>query len=778
MPCNCGRTPAVQIRELKQKLAKENNEKNNKKNIVQSVEKNISADIQKLSHTDTVKISSINISNDSLNINYGGTPSTPKYSGLLSTTAFNAAHGIDKDTFKSVGYFGLGFSSGTLGNASAVSKLQLNQLDLNKFTHINVAFIAVNEEGHLKYINSGPRGGVNNNLPEWLTKVPKGSTDQEYIHNIFKELDNQRANSNNKHVKIIPSIGGWNIANDPIYGPYLNKLAESSKNYTSTTTTCDSKSFDNCQYKAPIIQTCDGCFFKNFISDIQDLVNAGFIDGVDIDWEYPGRDPMVSQCTYGSDSIPKACPISGGTKIVCDYTEDSSTCIGFETKSIEAESDKADKCNFNWNEPQSTPNPPESVYNKNLVTNYKNFMIKLKNELNKLSDSNNLKDDPLELSIALAGAQWGFHWYTETVVNLLKTELDSNNNPIIDYANLMAYDYTGYWQKGFLSGLLANYSNMDSLSDCSYKGKNLIKGCISKECSDCFNSGCLEKGKTCASWDNIHYECLDKNPKLTNYCTGDKDSPVCPDNSDVTPAKYTNGCNGTKGIVFTNDSNNLTPESSDIGCPLVYWNNLQTGGGANVSEDKQTLFAKQWWNDNGIFSNDSLIDPKNGKKNTQGRFTLSTETMINLLTNSDIGYGIDPKKLVVGLPYYGRSFQSDSDTNGLIKDGTQGLWSPYTYGAPYSYTDIHHKNLSTSNKNQYKIEMNDKGYKEQIYRATTNSDIITPITSKMVSEVVSYGSVDSINYIVNDIANTNNKNLGGYMCWHILSDYFEDVPSS
>ena len=74
--------------------------------------------------------------------------------------------------------------------------------------------------------------------------------------------------------------------------------------------------------------------------------------------------------------------------------------------------------------------------------------------------------------------------------------------------------------------------------------------------------------------------------------------------------------------------------------------------------------------------------------------------------------------------------------------------------------------------------MNDKGYKEQIYRATTNSDIITPITSEMVSEVVSYGSVDSINYIVNDIANTNNKKLGGYMCWHILSDYFEDVPSS
>ena len=57
--------------------------------------------------------------------------------------------------------------------------------------------------------------------------------------------------------------------------------------------------------------------------------------------------------------------------------------------------------------------------------------------------------------------------------------------------------------------------------------------------------------------------------------------------------------------------------------------------------------------------NDSLIDPKNGK-NTQGRFTLSTETMINLLTNSDNGYGIDPKKLVVGLPFYGRSFQSDS----------------------------------------------------------------------------------------------------------------------
>lgn len=774
MPCNCGRTPAVQIKELKQKLAKE--KENNEKNIVQSVEKNISADIQKLSHTDTVQISSINISNDSLNINYGGTPSTPKYSGLLSTTAYNEAHGIDKDTFKSVGYFGLGFSSGTLGNASAVSKLQLNQLDLNKFTHINVAFIAVNEEGHLKYINSGPRGGVNNNLPEWLTKVPKGNTDQEYVHNIFNELNNQRKNSNNTHVKIIPSIGGWNIANDPIYGPYLNKLAESSKNYTSTTTTCDSKSFDNCQYKAPITQTCDGCFFKNFISDIQDLVNAGFIDGVDIDWEYPGRDPMISQCTYGSDNDIKACPVSGGTKIVCDYTEDLSTCIGFETKYIEAETykAKAGECHFNWNEPQSKPVPPQTNYEENLVTNYKNFMIKLKKELNILSDSNNLNDDPLELSIALSAAQWGFHWYAETVVNLLKKEFDSKNNPIIDYANLMAYDYAGYWQKGFLSGLLANYSNMDSLSDCSYKEED-FKGCISKACSDCYKKNVCDKGETCGSYNNIDFGCK-WSPEY--QCPGNKDSPVCPERP-----IYTTGCNGTKGVEFNNASNNLTPISSDLGCPFVLYNNLQwdiihdKGGGANVSEDKQKGFTQKWWNDNNVYDTNVLVSIK-GAPNSSGSFTMSTETMINLLTNSDFGYGVDPNKLVVGLPYYGRSFQSNSDANGLIKDETYGLWSPYTYGAPYSYTDIHHKNLSTSNKNQYTIEMNDKGYKEQIYRATTNSDIITPITSKMVSEVVSYGSVDSIKYIVNDIANTNNKKLGGYMCWHILSDYFEDVPSS
>ena len=125
----------------------------------------------------------------------------------------------------------------------------------------------------------------------------------------------------------------------------------------------------------PITQTCDGCFFKNFISDIQDLVNAGFIDGVDIDWEYPGRHPMVSQCTYGSKNDVKACPISGGTKIVCDYTEDPSTCIGFKTTPVEAESDKADKCTTGMNLNQTIP--PESVYKKT-YSKLQNFMIKLK----------------------------------------------------------------------------------------------------------------------------------------------------------------------------------------------------------------------------------------------------------------------------------------------------------------------------------------------------------------------------------------------------------------
>ena len=88
---------------------------------------------------------------------------------------------------------------------------------------------------------------------------------------------------------------------------------------------------------------------------------------------------------------------------------------------------------------------------------------------------------------------------------------------------------------------------MDSLSDCSYKGKIILKDVYQKNVVIVLIVAAQVKG--CGSY-NIGFWLYIK----TKYkCPGDKDSPVCPDNSDVTPAKFTNGCNGTKGIVFTND---------------------------------------------------------------------------------------------------------------------------------------------------------------------------------------------------------------------------------
>jgi GH18 family chitinase len=56
-----------------------------------------------------------------------------------------------------------------------------------------------------------------------------------------------------------------------------------------------------------------------------------------------------------------------------------------------------------------------------------------------------------------------------------------------------------------------------------------------------------------------------------------------------------------------------------------------------------------------------------------------------------------------------------------------------------------------------------------------------PITDDMKEEMISYNSKDSIKYKVDYITTTiyplntsasNRSTLGGYMCWHMLSDYY------
>ena len=122
MPCNCGNSPAAQIRKLNQKLARENELKAKKllmnKKIYEAQKKHLLREQEiknKSSNVENPKIlNSINISNQYLTINYSDEPVTPPVInkiGLLSKTALTEAGGESNlsDNYRSVGYFGIGF---------------------------------------------------------------------------------------------------------------------------------------------------------------------------------------------------------------------------------------------------------------------------------------------------------------------------------------------------------------------------------------------------------------------------------------------------------------------------------------------------------------------------------------------------------------------------------------------------------------------------------------------------------------------------------------------
>ena len=69
--------------------------------------------------------------------------------------------------------------------------------------------------------------------------------------------------------------------------------------------------------------------------------------------------------------------------------------------------------------------------------------------------------------------------------------------------------------------------------------------------------------------------------------------------------------------------------------------------------------------------------------------------------------------------------------------------------------------------------MTDKGDTEDIVYATDPTKILSKTTTKIQEEMVSYNSVDAIKQKV--AYAKNDAKLGGYMCWHILSDYFDDT---
>mgnify|MGYP001335470627 CR=1 FL=1 len=753
MPCNCSRRA---IQQTMQKVEREDKIKKQKEEIERlrkEYEVKKQNEINTLSHATTPSIiSSIQITGGNLEINYkGGSEPSKTYSGLLAKTALEAAGGTLNDRFRSVGYFGIGFGGNNLTNGLASQNLSLADIDLSGYTHINVAFLAIEEDGHLSLPNSfSSRGtGVASHLPPWLlkfnstynTKYPTDTdlTDFTYVQEMMKEIKNQCSTnpSNTNNVKIIPSIGGWNIANN---------VGEGTKKYGQTL--------------HDISKDISGTKYTKLKNNIQTLLTDKSIDGMDVDWEYPGREPITSMCVKGGSSTAYPCKVSDPTQIgPCDGTKPGCTSFAYESAEINGCPGET------YRIPISTGGDTTTKVANNPPTYYSNFMKALKKDM--------LDKDPnAELSIACAGAPWGLHWYANTLASLL---IDNT----ITYANIMAYDYQGFWSSGQISGFLANFTNFDNLDVCKPPSS---EPCKPVKCVSCGGQAPCKGNTKCATWNNgITYSCIQQ------PCTG---CTVCPDNMPVCEpgkANFFNNCPSIVKMTFKNTTsgNNLSPDTSPTDCPLTLYNQLGAGSLTktpyqDVTDDQYNLFWKgtegtegTWYADNNVYSSSVT------KSQYTPRMTLSIQTMLNIFTNV---FKIPSKSLVIGLPYYGRTFQTgDASTEDVkppsssFSPGSYGLFQPYQYGTSYSFSDIYQKNYtgSNANKNVYSIKLSDKYTEEIVY--AKGEDMLTQITSGMNEEMISYNSIGAIK---TKVTYAHDNGYGGYMCWHMGSDYYEGVPTS
>lgn len=718
MPCNCEKRKTPFRNYAPRRL---------QRNINQTIEKkNYDSEI---STTDNSVISSIDITGGSLHINYKGgsgptppQPSSKAFQGYLNNTAYKAltSNGgtLGKGEYRSIGYYGVGFGGNIEDGGAYASKLRLDQLDLKTYTDINVAFFAISPKGDLVYPggSSGNRGGGGGgSQPAWLQDVLKGvDGGKEQALAIMKALNNQinvykNANKGYNCPCLLPSIGGWDIANNEIYGKALNSVAaDIQKNSTS------------------------GTLSKNYSNSIKAMMEFENVCGIDVDWEYPGRDPLVTYCTKSAETSDPGsfpCQIGEPTKIG-PCSDGDKGCISYATmKGWDGKQNKNNcECTKNGNTFMVPKNDGLDVdnYTADLNTNYTAFMTTTKEIIKEKRPSDGI------LTIAMAGAPWGWHWSADTISNLII-------KGTIDFANIMAYDYNGWWNSGYTSGFLGNLYNQTDITAC--------------------NPDFLSKG-------------------LCQYAGGCQNAAPSDEKATGCPYQESN-CYDKYFITYKAENGKLRFDTNKgLGCPLTYYNVFVDSGSSDITPEQKTQWCGPtendgiWWSDNGEVEGNlkAMTSPcgNNAGVGWGGRLTLSIDSMVQAYNKI---FNIPLKKLVLGLPYYGRTFQTKA---GQFYNGTYGLYQPYYIGGPYSYYDIHKRFIKDlKGADVYDIKLNDQYNENIIYNKDVKAQ--NKLRSDMEEEFVSYGSEqttkDKIEYVVK-------HQLGGYMAWHMLSDYYPDAAKA
>ena len=561
---------------------------------------------------------------------------------LIAFLCLTSISRADPDPPVLVTYLGIGFPNPPdIVSRTAVSIAQ------GYVTHLNLAFFAFNGTANNYSIalpnaaNSAARGGppvpVNNtyNCTFPGSNAPLYDLSVHHLPGMGSECITltelvARLKKSSSTVKLLASVGGWNIANSKNYGPNMKNAL-----YGPTRATT--------------------------IANMKRFMHKYNLDGLDLDWEYPGRGALYSMEAVGSGGTCAAgteagqcdesytldptaspgCNTTGGEYQTLGQMNEGQPCIGSPTLANQTQNNLT---LFNSTiVAHGRPIPGGGHYDKQVGNAVGGFGKIMQDVCAAMHSESWL------CTMTIDGATWANHWY----INQLPAAIEA-----CDYSSIMAYDYSGFWQGSAQTSL-----NAPLYQDAELCPKSVYKDplTIAQNIFVTNNTQSVDYG--IRPWQTYAY-----------YHLGTAHSAAWLKNHSLSTV------NGTSASPSSATGQRPLPF-----CPqVIYFDMLADPApvGSNWLPCK-TCSNATMLNSN-AFPNGMSRTSKEGYWVNVAHIPLTIEQMWH---NMLLQIKSNPKKYVLGLAFYARSFQYFKDPSAPTYTST-GLYEGFTNGSAMSYAEL------------------------------------------------------------------------------------------
>ena len=451
----------------------------------------------------------------------------------------------------SLTYLGIGFGDNPC-NLLDMIKSNSPKCGTGHLTHVNLAFFALDQDFNVvlpkpppQMVRGAGAGAVTSDAGEYdlnhekILVAPGTKMTLNKLVSTLKQCG----------LTVLASLGGWNITNSENYGPNFQQASSSKSNIQKCASACAS------------------------------FVKMYDLDGLDVDWEYPGRNPQYSIC--GSE-CNRHCALNEMNGPTCldklDNNPNQKLFLDGKLTYMHRPASCMELDNGDWHSTNATEKSKPLGTNKpGNAADYKELMMKIKSELHtKL------------LTATVDAATWALHWYGWVLKDLVTLGDDST----FDYVGIMAYDYNGNWQSTPITGWNANlYVDQDY----------------------CTSTNALQATRSSSS--------------SNYYC-------IFPSTAIKPPKMY---AGSTPGPCFWSGMD-TSSSGAKMGCPQLLYNNLQPWTGPSSNP------YGTW-----------------GKSSKSHAYLSISNIVTDLFINQ---MSLPSKRLVLGLPFYGRYFNLKPPTSG------------------------------------------------------------------------------------------------------------------